>query len=1032
MADNDDIVQNIDVNVNDENIGDAFSKLKDAAQGAFDSLKDIFEKGDFGAGFEKLRASSAQAFEAIKEGGTQAFEAIKGVGTGAASELKSIFEGLGLSMGVVFAGVAAAVAAVVTSIGLAAKAAYNFVEAQSKVVTALGDLSDKTRTAITDISALETAYAHAGVSAGEFASGYSKLADVVEKTWDKIKKDTQNGADTIEQRAIAAKRASEQLNKLETDSSRSKLLQPEENPKPFIGEFTGQRNVPVPFDRTKEIAQELELRQAKLAVREAEKAENEARKNDIQQVTRGVESLIDGNQNALKSFNASAENIVKGVVAAAGQGSEALNKMGESFASVGSKAPEVKDVLNVLGQALLKIEDPALRSKVALEALGKSGQSFLSALDSGKMDQFIASVDKMGGAVDETDKKIANNFKNSITGLNQDLSNIATKVSSAFGPGITAAITSFDEFLVRNQTTIIKLAEAISSVLTPALKLLGGAFTAVTETMSAAFDIFTRMFGLIKNIATLDFKGVVSSAKDLVSTLKAIDDATSTNAEQRKRGLDKLAELRKKDFDESRKQTEDASRSKTDTRAELTPGEQQLREIEARESFQKRQIEAELARADERDRRNGIVPSNQKPAGPPPASPDSLVDRVSDFAGRFGDKSKELLDPTGPGVKAFSESVVETLKNILQGGSLSKKDDGGGVDFTGKESGDGKAETGTSTGILDAIKNTFDTLLGKVNELGASDKKVTDPSTTGIRGDAGDVLEELKTAAASAAEALNKLAVNANSDSGDSSEAVAAADGGHIRGPGTGTSDSIPAMLSDGEFVVRKSAVDKVGVDALNAINEGRLHFADGGEVERKKREEENKKRNEEERKRALERSQNITASEQHQAALFPGLVTAGLFTGGEGSGGGDQTPITIKAPKGTSKQWIEDYNEATQAEAERDPNFIPILYKALGGLVGNLPRFASGGKVRIGPELPRFADGGSISIVPRLPRFADGGSVSAEAGGGAGMSHLGTVDLTTNHGTVRVAVDTGGISQLRRAAVQRNMGSAPKSSWVR
>lgn len=168
-----------------------------------------------------------------------------------------------------------------------------------------------------------------------------------------------------------------------------------------------------------------------------------------------------------------------------------------------------------------------------------------------------------------------------------------------------------------------------------------------------------------------------------------------------------------------------------------------------------------------------------------------------------------------------------------------------------------------------------------------------------------------------------------------------------------------------------------------------------------------------------------MSASDQYQAALFPGLVTAGLYTGGEGSGGG-QSPITIKAPKGASKKWVEDYNEATQAEAERDPNFIPILYKALGGLVG------SGGRVRIGPQLPRFADGGSISLAPRLPRFADGGSVSAEAGGGAGMSHLGTVDLTTNHGTVRVAVDTGGISQLRRAAVQRNMGSAPKSSWVR
>lgn len=57
--------------------------------------------------------------------------------------------------------------------------------------------------------------------------------------------------------------------------------------------------------------------------------------------------------------------------------------------------------------------------------------------------------------------------------------------------------------------------------------------------------------------------------------------------------------------------------------------------------------------------------------------------------------------------------------------------------------------------------------------------------------------------------------------------AVAAATGGHITGPGTGTSDSIPAWLSNGEFVVRAAAVQAVGLDALHEINrKGRLPSA--------------------------------------------------------------------------------------------------------------------------------------------------------------------------------------------------------------
>lgn len=60
---------------------------------------------------------------------------------------------------------------------------------------------------------------------------------------------------------------------------------------------------------------------------------------------------------------------------------------------------------------------------------------------------------------------------------------------------------------------------------------------------------------------------------------------------------------------------------------------------------------------------------------------------------------------------------------------------------------------------------------------------------------------------------------------------LARASGGLISGPGTGTSDSILARVSNGEFVVRASAVDR-HLGLLNAINDNRLPaFADGGYV---------------------------------------------------------------------------------------------------------------------------------------------------------------------------------------------------------
>ena len=55
-----------------------------------------------------------------------------------------------------------------------------------------------------------------------------------------------------------------------------------------------------------------------------------------------------------------------------------------------------------------------------------------------------------------------------------------------------------------------------------------------------------------------------------------------------------------------------------------------------------------------------------------------------------------------------------------------------------------------------------------------------------------------------------------------------AASGGYITGAGSGTSDSIPAMLSNGEYVIRAKAAKAIGINALDKMNHAEK-FADGG-----------------------------------------------------------------------------------------------------------------------------------------------------------------------------------------------------------
>jgi TP901 family phage tail tape measure protein len=52
------------------------------------------------------------------------------------------------------------------------------------------------------------------------------------------------------------------------------------------------------------------------------------------------------------------------------------------------------------------------------------------------------------------------------------------------------------------------------------------------------------------------------------------------------------------------------------------------------------------------------------------------------------------------------------------------------------------------------------------------------------------------------------------------------ANGGHVRGPGSSTSDSIPANLSNGEFVMKASSVKAYGVDFMNSLNQQKIGSA--------------------------------------------------------------------------------------------------------------------------------------------------------------------------------------------------------------
>ena len=96
-------------------------------------------------------------------------------------------------------------------------------------------------------------------------------------------------------------------------------------------------------------------------------------------------------------------------------------------------------------------------------------------------------------------------------------------------------------------------------------------------------------------------------------------------------------------------------------------------------------------------------------------------------------------------------------------------------------------------------------------------------------------LDAAKTQLQTFAESIGRtitIPINVAPASSGGEDLPAFAGGGQIRGAGTGTSDSILARLSNGEFVMKAAAVRKYGVSALNNINNMSLpKFNTGGMV---------------------------------------------------------------------------------------------------------------------------------------------------------------------------------------------------------
>ncbi|ESZ17694.1 hypothetical protein X735_09865 [Mesorhizobium sp. L2C085B000] len=202
---------------------------------------------------------------------------------------------------------------------------------------------------------------------------------------------------------------------------------------------------------------------------------------------------------------------------------------------------------------------------------------------------------------------------------------------------------------------------------------------------------------------------------------------------------------------------------------------------------------------------------------------------VVDGVAKRAEEGKQALDGLKGSVDATSGAVDGVSNEITN--SISTIAPAAQEAASGFNSSLGNLDAGAAQAAAEAIVAPFETLPGKLSAILSGMRALLQGGFSGLAGIVNSLAAQVEAAiarilaslraAAAAAQSLRAAAGSSSSSDGGGSHGGFAR-GGHLsHGPGTGTSDSILARLSVGEFVIRAKVVKALGADFFAALNAG-------------------------------------------------------------------------------------------------------------------------------------------------------------------------------------------------------------------
>ncbi|MDY0191675.1 MAG: hypothetical protein RBR22_13190 [Desulfuromonas sp.] len=531
---------------------------------------------------------------------------------------------------------------------------------------------------------------------------------------------------------------------------------------------------------------------------------------------------LNGLSKALASTNKAAKESLDG----AGAGGDALKSLGISAENAGGELKTADQILLEVADVFASMPDGITKSGIAIDLFGKNlGTKMIPFLNAGSsgIAELTAQAERLGLVISDEQAAKSERFNDQLAVLGEVSTGVGNKITNEL-------LDPLNDFtgLLQDIATDGESVTAIAQSLSGALKVLAVVAIAVGSAFQTAGALIGAFAASMTMLVSGDFKGAANTLKagmsDYVESVdkaftrvgKIIDGSYQEQSEQ-------ASDKNRKEKDLLRESLETQEKYATDLKVVrdqlIKDAEKHIKDLAKAESKALTDIKTAKNQQLETEKRYKEALAELSGGGVGDGT-------YSDASALKAQSRQQLQSGDIGGAKESAQAALEILRKI-------KAEGGNTYGFEGFAEELQAIENAADQINLDGAQAEFEKIQAGIAQTKLEAEQLKDMPITVLVD--SESLEAAKTQLQTFAESFNTtitIPFRVAPPAGSSDDVPGFASGGHIRGAGTGTSDSILARLSNGEYVMKAAAVRKYGVRAMQNLNNMQLpRFNTGGMV---------------------------------------------------------------------------------------------------------------------------------------------------------------------------------------------------------